>query len=152
MPAKAPFLLPNAPTLICACSATLARCWLSTTRHGEWTLEQEIHDDEGTLREQEMVTDRPGRTFDRAGQGRHAMEPGTRARDHEKRLFARRVAAHLNKAIADGEVRHLVLLSGPKFLGLLRSALADDARQAVVFEASKNLSALDVEGIRRYFS
>jgi protein required for attachment to host cells len=151
MPGAEPFLLPNTPTLICACSATLARGWLSPSRHGEWSLELELKDEDATLSEREIVSDKPGRSFDRMGKGRHAMEPGTRARDEEKRRFARRIGDRLGKAVARGEADHLVLLAGPKFLGLLREELGREARDAVVFEASKNLSALDEADVRKYF-
>ena len=40
-----------------------------------------------TLREQEFNSDRPGRTFDRFGHGRHAMSPEETARQHGLQAF-----------------------------------------------------------------
>ncbi len=130
-------LLPNEPTLIAACSGRSARFWRSTSRRGDWQQVAEFEDDEASRREQELVSDRPGRAFDSLGGGRHAMEPPTRARDQARQRFAHRIGEFLSDAVATGEARHIVLLAGPKFLGLLREELSQSARQAVFYEASK---------------
>ncbi|MDX1498602.1 MAG: host attachment protein [Woeseiaceae bacterium] len=152
MPTAENFLLPNEPTWICACSASIARCWRSTARYGQWTLVAEIRDEVASRAERELVSDRPGRAFDRAGHGRHAMEPRTSARTQEKRRFAHRVAQAIDRAVGTGAASRIVLLAGPKFLGLLRDELGPEARAAVVFEAAKNLTALDAAAIRHYFT
>lgn len=151
MSAAETFTLPNAQTLICACSASHARVWKSRTRLGEWELVAELSDEDADLRERDIVSDRPGRTFDRRGGGRHAMEPQTSARDHEKRRFARQIGEFLNGAIASGEARHLVLFAGPRFLGLLRGELSANATAAVALAASKNLTQLEASEVRAYF-
>ena len=149
MQAAERFTLPNARTVICACSASHARLWLAHTRRGDWTLVSDLKDTEATQPEQDRVSDRPGRTFDRRGGGRHTMEPTTSARDHDKECFARTIAAELNQAVAAGTAQHLVLIAGPKFLGLLRDALSAPATAAVAVSISKNLSQLDADAIRK---
>ncbi len=151
MTASEQFLLPNETTLIVACSAQSARCWQSTLRHGDWKLVKEFHDEGATLHERDIVSDKPGRSFDSRGSGRHAMAPPTQARDQEKLRFAKRIADYLNAAVNSGDTTHLVILADPRCLGLLRSALSNQARHAVVHEASKNLARLDVGDIRKYF-
>ncbi len=47
----------------------------------------------------EIMSDRPGRTFDSVGAGRHAKEPRTDAREIEKRSFAHELAAMLDDPI-----------------------------------------------------
>ena len=79
------------------------------------------------------------------------MTPGESGRDHEVHTFARELAGYLNRAIAKGEFRHLVLIAAPGFLGHLRASLSDTARRAVVHEAAKDLTGLDVDDIRNYF-
>ncbi len=151
MTASETFLLPNEPTLVVACSAQSARCWRSTLRHGDWTLVKEFQDEDATLKERDIGSDRPGRTFDSRGSGRHAMAPPTQARDQEKQRFAKRIADYLNGAISAGDAEHLVILADPRCLGLLRNALSNQAKHAVVHEASKNLARLDATDIRKYF-
>ena len=145
------FLLPNAPTCIAACAATDARLWRSDTRYGTWTLQARMVRPEAAEREAEFASDRPGRAFDSFGSGRHAMGTGESGRDHELRRFAKEVADYLNRAIAAGEFRHIVLIAAPGFLGHLRARLSDVARRAVVYEAAKDLTDLDVDDIRNYF-
>ena len=145
------FLLPNAPTCIVACAATGARLWRSDTRFGSWVQKAELSKPEAAGREAEFASDRPGRAFDSFGSGRHAMTAGESGRDHEVRNFARELADYLNRGIAAGEFRHIVLIAAPGFLGHLRAGLSDVARRAVVHEAAKDLTGLDVDDIRNYF-
>ncbi len=145
------FLLPNAPTCIVACAATGARLWRSETRFGSWALQTEMERPEAAGREAEFASDRPGRAFDSFGSGRHAMTPGESGRDHEVRSFARELADYLNRAVAKGEFRHIVLIAAPSFLGYLRAGLSGAARRAVVHETAKDLTGLDVDNIRNYF-
>ena len=46
----------------------------------------------------ELMADRPGRSLDSAGTGRHAMEPTSDPRKLEKEAFLAEVAAHLGTA------------------------------------------------------
>lgn len=145
------FLLPNEPTCIVACSAATARFWRSDSRFGDWTALAELSDELASNREADYASDRPGRAFDSAGHGRHAMSAPESGQDHQKQLFARRVADYLNRAIAANEVNVLVIIAGPAFLGFLRTELSEAARKAVTLAAPKNLSNLDEGEIRKYF-
>ena len=145
------FLLPNEPTCIVACSAESARFWLSETRFGDWKLLTGMQDEMAPRRESEFASDRPGRSFDIVGTGRHAMSSKVSGQEHQTLLFARQVADYLNKAIAGSEVMHLVLLADPKFLGYLRSELSDAALRAIALAESRNLTDLEEQQIRDYF-
>ena len=145
------FLLPNAPTCVVACAATAARLWMSRARFGEWSLLAELERPQAAKREADFASDRPGRGFDSFGSGRHAMTPAESGRDHEVRLFARELAEYLNRAIASGEFRHIVLIAAPSFLGHLRREMSDISRRAVVHESAKDLTGLEVDDIRKYF-
>ncbi|NIV16953.1 MAG: hypothetical protein GWN47_00755 [Woeseiaceae bacterium] len=144
--------LPNGPTCIVACSATGARLWLSRTRYGEWSFLKEFSDQDAARPEKEFASDRPGRAFDSFGSGRHAMSTSVSGREHEVRQFARQLAQHLNAAIAANEFENIVLFASPAFLGHLRSELSAPARRAVVFEAAKDLTGMDVGRIHQYFT
>lgn len=102
------------------------------------------------LREQELLSDRPGRAFDSAGRGRHAMEPATPAKEVESRRFAARIAALLDAERQAGAFARLVLVAPPAFLGQLRAALGDPVRALVGAEVHKDLVRLDAAALREH--
>lgn len=91
----------------------------------------------------DIDADRPGRTFDSAGQGRHAMEPSSDSNRHAKRLFAGEIAAALKQAHEKKAFDRLVLVAAPATLGDLREVLAKHVRDAVCSELAKDLTNLN---------
>ncbi len=57
--------------------------------------------------------------------------------------FARQIAAELSSAKRDNAFDRLVLVAGPTFIGLLRSALSEPVRATLVAEVRKDLVAAD---------
>ena len=102
------------------------------------------------LQEQELVSDRPGRAFDSVGEGRHAMEPPTPAKEVESGRFAAELATLLESERQRGAYKRLVLVAPPAFLGQLRGALSDSVKTLVSAELDKHLVQLDAEAIRRH--
>jgi protein required for attachment to host cells len=151
MSGLANFLLPNEPTCIVACSASSARFWLSETRFGAWKLLTEIRDDQAASRGADFSSDKPGRSFDIVGEGRHAMSQKISGQEHQTMRFAGEIADLLNNAIAESKVTSLVILAAPAVLGYLRSALSDSALSAVSLSHSINLANLEEAEIREYF-
>lgn len=98
----------------------------------------------------EIMSDRPGRTFDSAGQGRHALELPTDPREHERQVFLNDVAALLDREHQRGRYDRLVLVAPPKALGTLRDALSDAARAKVTGEIDKNLTNIPVHRIAEH--
>ncbi len=145
------FLLPNAPTVIAACSAAEARLWRSGSRFGDWTDVVTIQNPSASSAEQELVSDRPGRSFDSFGAGRHAMAPKESAQQHELKVFAKAIADRLNQSISNNTFEHIVLLADPSLLGLLRAELSAPAERAVILAASLNPANLGLEELRNYF-
>ena len=145
------FLLPNEPTYVVACSSAEARVWLSESRFGDWQPLTKLHNERATQHESDFVSDRPGRSFDIVGGGRHAMSPEVSAQDQQTRGFAREVAHYLNDAIANNKASHLVLLAAPGFLGFLRTGLSDAAIRAVALAEPRNLTNIEEGQIRKYF-
>ncbi|WP_243039247.1 host attachment protein [Dyella sedimenti] len=101
-------------------------------------LEAFIHP-EGRLQEGDLVTDRPGRTFDSVGAGRHAEDPDTAATVSEANHFAIELSRFLQKAGAERKFDALVLVAAPAFLGILRERLDVSTRERVILEVDKNL-------------
>ena len=145
------FLLPNDSTCIAACSGSEARLWLATSRHGDWQALTELQHPESATREGDLVSDRPGRSFDSFGSGRHAMSQPSSAREQELTRFAEQVADYINAGIANRDFNNLVLFVEPSFLGHLRTKLSAAATKATVLTAPKNLTSLDENRIRDYF-
>jgi len=87
----------------------------------------------------QMTTDRPGRTFDSAGIGRHAYDEGD-WQDEEKSRFAGRVAAQLDRAVLDHQFDRLVMVAPPAMMGELRKHISDFTRRMVVVEVVKDLT------------
>ncbi len=88
----------------------------------------------------EIMADRPGRTFDSVGKGRHGKEPPTDPREVEMRRFLSQVADRLNQAATQGSYDHLVLIAPPKALGLLRQELGGNAQGKLVAQLDKDLT------------
>lgn len=105
-------------------------------------------DPNSRLQEREVIADRPGRAFDRYGQGRHAMEQYSPKRESAKR-FAARVCAYLEQARRQKRFQSLVLVASPEFTGLLRRQMSPQLSQCVDGEIQKNISGLSEQSIRK---
>jgi protein required for attachment to host cells len=90
----------------------------------------------------DIDADRPGRTHDRFGPGRHAMEPPSDAHREEKRRFAEELAGQLNSAALKQSYDRLILVAPAKTLGDLRQALNKEAAARVDGELSKDLTKI----------
>ena len=93
-----------------------------------------------TAQSREIASDRPGRSFDSGGQGRHAMEPPTDPQRYAKFAFARELATRLEEAAHAGRFARLVLVAAPKTLGDLRELLPAAVKAKVVAEIDKDLT------------
>ncbi|GBE44137.1 MAG TPA: host attachment protein [Rhizobiales bacterium] len=95
----------------------------------------------------DIDADRPGRTFDSGGQGRHAKEKPTDSQRHAKDEFARELAETINAAITAGEFDRLVLVAPPATLGDLRQHLSKQSAGKIHGEIAKNLTQAGDEEI-----
>lgn len=100
----------------------------------DWTIE--------TLQAQDIVTDRPGRSFSSVGSGRSAMEPKTDPVAHRETEFVKAVAATLDRKHQSGAFDRLVVAAAPIALGDLRKALSPAVKKTVVAELNKDLTNL----------
>jgi protein required for attachment to host cells len=108
-------------------------------------LVEEFEHPEGRARAQELVSDRPGRSFRKnSGDPRRASMSQSEG-PHERVVsdFARTLADRLQ----DGRVQHLyerlVLVAPPHFLGLLRAALDRPTSQVVQGSLDKDFAAVE---------
>jgi len=98
----------------------------------------------------EINADRPGRTFDSVGKGRHAKAPTTDPRDNEKQHFVRRLAEMLDDAAKHGRYDRLVIVAPPRALGQLRAMLSDRVRAKVSGELDKDLTHVPTGELTRH--
>ena len=111
--------------------------------HGiEKDLEHEFHGQ--NIPEREIMSDAPGRAFDSAGQGRHALERPSDPQRNNQQAFAREIAAYLDKAAGRKQFDRLVLVAAPQMLGELRKCLSSAAEAKVTSELAKDLTNLPI--------
>lgn len=101
-------------------------------------------------REGELVSDRPGRSFNSVGAGRHAMDPEVEHKEQEAMRFAGEIVDRLEKARGRGDVDEITLVAGPQFLGLLRQKMSAALGEIVRREIPKNLGQYDAREIREH--
>lgn len=146
------FLLPNAPTYIAACDSADARIYLTQRRFGDWAEVATLNNPDASLRERDRDSDRPGRVFDSFGKGRHALAPGETGRHQTAQRFAHDVGKYLNRALNAGDFTHLVLISDPTFLGLLRQELSAAIQRSLCYEVPINPTAYDMDKLKSIFT
>lgn len=98
----------------------------------------------------EIASDRPGRSFDSGGEGRHAMAPPTDPHRHAKAEFARELVHTLDHARRQGSFEELVIAAAPAFLGDLRSAMPEQLRACVRHEIDKDFAGLPEPDLKRH--
>lgn len=105
---------------------------------------------EGRAAGRELSSERPPRTHDRFGPGRHAIEPQTTPREKTAEHFARQLDAVLEHGRVDHQYEDLVLIAPAQFLGALNAALDEQVRARVVAAIPRDLTAADPERILEY--
>ena len=100
-------------------------------------------------REQTLTSDRPGRSFDSKGRGRHAMGATVEPGKQESLRFAKQVADYVQAAHNEGRCNRLLLVAGPPLLGLLREHLKKISGMKIS-EIEKNLGQYDAQEIRKH--
>ncbi|NKB58477.1 MAG: hypothetical protein GKS00_19285 [Alphaproteobacteria bacterium] len=94
------------------------------------------------LASRDLASDRPGRTFERGGDGRHAMEPHSDPKRYAKTVLAREIGRLLEAERKKRSFDHLVVVAPPQFLGDLRGAMSKPLQELIATEINKDLSKL----------
>lgn len=97
----------------------------------------------------DIQSDKPGRTFDSGGQGRHAMEPPTDPKRHAKAEMAHTLSNTLDGQRKKNAFDRLIVVAPPQFLGDLREAMPKPLHDLVAKEIAKDLSKLKVHELER---
>lgn len=130
--------------------ASSTRCRIFTQHKHSEPLKQvaEIDHPEGRLRSRDLTTDRPGRSYDTGGHGRHAMGQPVDPVEQENIRFAKTVATKIDEGRKKSRFERLVLVADPRFLGHLRQGLSQATRHLLTTELHKNLADADARSIR----
>ncbi len=99
------------------------------------------------MREQELSSDDGGRSYDSFGDGRHAMENKTSAKEQTTIDFAGRLNEQLLSGLDTQSYGKLILIAAPDFLGVLRGKLDQRVRDTISEEINKNLTQHAVSDI-----
>lgn len=100
-------------------------------------------------RTRELGTDKPGRSFDSAGVGRHSMEPRADWHEQAKTEFAAELAHWLGAAHKTRAYDRLILIAPPKTLGDLRIKLDPQVAKLVHAELDKDLTKHSAQQIEQ---
>lgn len=95
----------------------------------------------------EIMADRPGRTFDSGGQGRHAKEPRSDPHEIEQRKMHHELAAYLDGEAKKGTFDRLIVVAPPRALGNIRAELSPAVQAKVTGELAKDLTNLAIHDL-----
>lgn len=94
--------------------------------------------------------DKPGRSFDSRGQGRHALGAGQEPKEHVAEQFAKQ----LNATPDDGRSRQryakLMPIAEPRFPGNLRAALSSPTAALITATLDKDLGSVEPHNMPEY--
>ena len=110
----------------------------------------EIEHPQGRLQEQDLVSDKQGRGFDRKGQGSHGMENAVDAKTQEMLEFVKHIGVYLESASNQQKFERLVVVAAPAILGLLRDNMPISVSRRVSQEIDKNIVQLKSDEIRKH--
>lgn len=100
------------------------------------------------LHGRDLTSDRPGRSFDSVGTGRHAMEQTTPPKEVEFEAFAHSISEHLATAHTDKQFDRLYIAASPHFLGLLRQAIKPGTAKALHSTVDKDMTQMTPDEIQ----
>ena len=122
------------------------------------SLRASLENPAGGKKDIDLETDRPGSRFGGASDVRHGSGPqqahhhgvdGERSTEqHELTLFAKEVAQKIDGDRLKHDFERLVIIAGPKMLGLLRQQLPETCKGVIVGEIPKDLAQRGEDAIR----
>lgn len=93
------------------------------------------------LKDKDLESDREGRRFGGTAGHHHGVDGERSSERHEMTNFAREVAHRIEADRVAHRFDRLVLVAGPRMLGLLREELPQSCRDMLAAEIAKDLTA-----------
>lgn len=100
------------------------------------------------VKQMELSSDRPGRSFDSHGEGRHAMATEVEPKEQEQIRFAKLIVDRLEQGRAENAFERLVVVAAPAFLGLLRTNFNAPLSSLLSLEIDKDYTSLRPDELR----
>ena len=107
--------------------------------------------EEEPLQAQDIMADRPGRTFSSVGTGRSGYEYQTDPVQAREAAFVRHVAEALERKRQQSAFSRLIIAAAPTALGDIRSVLSEGLKQAVIAEMPKDLTRVPTPQLEQHF-
>lgn len=107
---------------------------------GPLNLIRDIGNPAGTLKTQDLESDRPGRATDNRMRARHSYSTQESSRDRSLRGFYRDVIDLIERAVYEHTFDSLTLIAEPRLLGMIRALMPPSVRKMVDREIQKDLS------------
>ena len=109
-----------------------------------------LHNESARKKTAELISDRGGRSFDSHGHGRHTLaNEKADAKKIASIAFARQIAARVAKALHSGRCRGFALIAAPRFLGVLREAIAGTANAEPYATVDKEVVGQDTSVVEK---
>jgi protein required for attachment to host cells len=94
----------------------------------------------GKAREQDLVTDKPGRATDNRMRARHSYSTEQSHRERVLIEFYRDISSILDRSFLSHEFEVLTIIAEPRLLGIIRNLLPLRIQRAIKREIRKDLS------------
>lgn len=101
---------------------------------------------------QELVTDKPGRSFSSTGQRRAGMDPPSNPQDMEKHKFVKDLVDYLDTAALKGKFDELFLVAAPRTLGEIRKLSNGHIGARLRAELGKDLTNIPEPDLARHLA
>jgi len=113
---------------------------------------KELNFEQEPLKAQEIMADKPGRSFASAGPGaRSSMEYSSDPVEVRERRFVEKLADMLNEKQQEGKFDRLVIAAAPAALGDIRPALSNQVKETILAEMPKDLTNIPVPKLAEHF-
>ena len=103
------------------------------------------------LREQDLETDKPGRSDHNDRFSRSELSPRQSAREHLADRFAKQLADRLVRGLREKSYDALRIAAEPGFLGKLRGMLPEEISRRIVVSINKELSNIPERELPEHF-
>ncbi len=104
----------------------------------------DLVDPESRLHQRDVMSDRPGRTYNRLGHGRHALQDRYSLKREGSKRFVVRICSFLEQAHSQNKFQGLILVASAEFAALLRRQMSPELKSCIHREIHKNVSMLPV--------
>lgn len=105
---------------------------------------------EAKLRDQDLVSDKPGRVIGGSDQSKHGVGEKSEHKEQYAVRFAKEIGSYLDDNLRDKSFGKLILVAAPHFLGLLRKELSKEVEAVISLQLDKDLSNMETEEIREH--